>query len=75
MSDDTERGHHRWEYQLQTVIDNLDRRAVTLQTAWQLGSGDPNKRERTDLLSNLSQMREHIEDAEQLLNEMGQSDS
>lgn len=75
MSDDTEHGHHRSEYQLQTAIDSLDRRVVTLQTAWRWGNGDPNENERTDLLSNLSQMREQIEDAEQLLNEMEQSDN
>lgn len=75
MSNDSQRGHHRSGYQLQAAIDGLDRRVVTLQTAWQWGNGDLNERERTDLLSNLSQMREQIEDAEQLLNEMEQSDN
>lgn len=75
MTNNMERGHHRSGYQLQSTIDSLDRRVITLQTAWQWGTGDPNESERTDLLSNLSQMREQIENAEQLLNEMEQSDS
>ena len=75
MSDDAEHRRYRSEYQLQSAIDNLDRNAVTLQAAWQWGSGDPDESERTDLLSNLARMREQIENAERLLNEMEQEDT
>jgi hypothetical protein len=75
MSNDAERSRYRSEYQLQSAIDSLDRKAVTLQTAWRWGNGDPDKGERTDLLSNLARMREQIENAERLLNEMEQNDS